>query len=130
MRPCPEHSWVFPARLTKLGDGDSFWLLVDRGGRCYQEIHVRLKEVDTAEVTGPSKPVGLAAARFVAGWLGARDVWADATEGWPLRIRTEKLPDRSGRVLAWVWVTATSECLQDAIEAAGFDLTEPGGAVP
>lgn len=73
--------WVFRARLVRVNDGDTYWLLIDKGHRDRSEESYRLKDVDTPE-------------RNESGWAEAKakaEAWFDAHahgELWPVVVRS------------------------------------------
>jgi micrococcal nuclease len=46
----PEVNWTFYARILRVIDGDTFHALVDRGFHDFQEMELRLRDVDAPEV--------------------------------------------------------------------------------
>lgn len=60
----------YPARLARVIDGDTYELDLDLGlGIIRAGVPVRLPDIDTPEVHGPTKAAGLAAAAFARNWI-------------------------------------------------------------
>lgn len=123
----PTHQKVYPARIDHENrrvkgpylDGDSFVMerkLLDESRTLKQgEVHVRLLEVDTPEVRGPTKEAGFAAASFTYLWLQSVERTGGA---WPFLLQTT-VDDSFGRVLSYVFARETGEALHEAILEAG-----------
>jgi micrococcal nuclease len=110
-QPAPTQQYVYNARITNVVDGDTVDAVVDLGFHASVTMRLRLADVNSPEVHGPTRDAGLAAAAFTRSTLGGKDVL----------IRTRKADD-FGRYLARVWT------------GGGVDfnalLVESGFAVP
>ena len=103
-------------RITKYGDGDSFWCVVKKDMGFHVEgqanIHVRVLHVDTPERGQPNYQE---ATVFTNGWLSMHLPH--------LRLLSVE-EDSFGRWLSEVYDSMTGERLSDALKAA--QLTKPG----
>jgi micrococcal nuclease len=108
----PLHSWVFPARLVKVVDGDTVDVLIDQGMHAHRIERLRLLSVNAPETHIPTKVAGDAATAFVVGWMGM------AVGEWPLVVETHK-SDVFGRYLALVFRITDGACLNDDLIASG-----------
>ena len=62
--------YVYPVlSIIDVHDGDSGWVNLDLGFQISRKVCYRLEGLDTPEVTGPQKPVGLAVRGVVEAWL-------------------------------------------------------------
>lgn len=99
-------------RITKYGDGDSFWCVVSKDMGFHvkgeQLIHVRVLHVDTPE---RGKPGYVEAGAFTRGWLSSRLG--------ELRLLSVE-EDDFGRWLCEVYNNTTGERLADALKVAGL----------
>lgn len=109
------HIWSFPARVTRVVDGDTIDFEIDCGFKMVRHDRGRLLGVDTPEMRGEERLKGLEARTWVSQWLSK---YAAAFE-WPLIVRTEKEPDAFGRLLVRVWRLGDGACLNDDLLAAG-----------
>ena len=118
MPEMPQHSWVFPARLVRIIDGDTVVTECDCGFSTYRIDHLRLLGVNTPERHGPSKAAGDAATAYVIEWMRA------AVGEWPLIVETHKSDD-FGRYLALVWRLADQRQLNDDLLTSGHAVVYP-----
>lgn len=110
----PAHAWVFPARCTRIVDGDSLILVVDLGFHLTYTGRFRLLDVDTPEPEGETEAAGDAATEFTRRWIVDAGIG-----GWPLRIQTEPDPDDFGRYLAHLWRVTDGRSLAVTLIQAG-----------
>jgi micrococcal nuclease len=62
--------YVYPVlSIIDVHDGDSGWVNLDLGFQISRKVCYRLEGLDTPEVTGPQKPVGLAVRAIVVEWM-------------------------------------------------------------
>jgi hypothetical protein len=81
--PPPQHVWTWPARLVRPVDGDSFWVVTDRGYADTSEREIRLAGINCPE---HGTKDGDAASAFTAAWLAEAE--KRATTPWPLLMRS------------------------------------------
>lgn len=105
----PQVTWTYPAALRRVVDGDTIDLTIDVGFRLKAEIRVRVWGIDTPEVRGPERELGLAATSWAVAWL---------TEAESLRVRTRKT-GKYGRWLAEIWRDHDPVPLHDALVRSG-----------
>ena len=81
---------TYPARLTRVIDGDTVIVEVDHGFRIYSTQTVRVLGVNAPELRNPG---GREAKAFVEQWTAVAGVW-------PLTINATATTDKYGRRLA------------------------------
>ena len=114
-QPIPLFDWTFQCRLDRVIDGDTCVLLADVGFGIQWHTTIRLLGLNAPEVTGASKPDGLAAKQFVADWFAAA-----GTDEWPLLVQTvEWEREKYGRWLGTIWRRSDSACLNDDLLSSG-----------
>jgi endonuclease YncB( thermonuclease family) len=113
--PPPQHVWTWPARLVRPVDGDSFWVVTDRGYADSSEREVRLAGVNCPE---HGTKDGDAASAFTAAWLAEAE--KRATTPWPLLMRSYKAREleKFGRCLVVVWRQGDPVSLNQALLVA------------
>ena len=105
-----EHTWLFPARILRVVDGDTLDVEIDQGMHTRRIERLRLLGVDTPEMRGPERTAGAAAKAWVEQWIAATP-----PSEWPYLVRTEKA-DVFGRYLSLVWRSITgSELTADLL---------------
>ena len=112
----PPFDWTFQARLDRVVDGDTVYLVVDIGFGINWHADIRLLGINAPEVVGASKADGLVAKAFAADWFAAA-----ASDGdWPLIVQTTKWETgKFGRWLGVIWRRTTGECLNDLMVSSG-----------
>jgi micrococcal nuclease len=110
-------TWLFPAKLLRVVDGDTLDFEVDLGFRTFARIRVRLKGVDTPEVYGVKKDSaeyakGQEASEFTKAWFAEH-----GDECW---LATEKATGKYGRWIAEVG-TPDAQSLNQALIDAGYE---------
>jgi len=128
----PVHRWTFPARITRIVDGDTCDTILDLafglqlGAPGNNMARLRLKDVWAPEL---GQPGGVEARAWVEAWVAM-------THGpglaWPLVVETFKTAKgeerRSlGRYVAVVWSAWSGACLNDDIVAAGLATARRDG---
>ena len=102
-------------RITKFGDGDSFWCVVSKDigfhVTAQAAVHIRVPHVDTPERRQPN---------YVEAGIFAHDWLVQHEQG--LRLISEK-EDEFGRWLSVVYDNNTGEVLADALKRT--DLVKP-----
>ncbi len=98
----PVHRWTWPARCTRVVDGDTIVVEIDVGFSAVRAERLRLLNVDTPEVFGATKVAGLAASAWTRDWITAA-----GTADFPLLIETFRPKERDsfGRYLCLAWRT-------------------------
>lgn len=112
--------WEFPAKAERAIDGDTLDLLIDQGMHGYRRERFRLLAIDTPELRGEDRALGLAAKGFVIAWIDYANTYPGE---WPLFVQTMKA-DVFGRYLAHVWRRVDWGNLSDALIAAGYAKAE------
>lgn len=112
MSDMPLHSWVFPARLVRVVDGDTQYIECDQGMHGRRIESLRLLGVDCPETRGATKEAGDAATAWVRDWYRL------AVGEWPLIVQTHK-SDSFGRYLALVWRVVDQACLNTDLLVSG-----------
>lgn len=97
--PLEDEHWIFPARLERVVDGDTFDFALDLGFRTYKQVRVRLYGVDTNEIYGTEEESdeyqrGLNQKLWVEGWFDR----VSNIEEWPLLVSTA---DDTGPYARW-----------------------------
>lgn len=118
-------TWQFSYRATvsRVVDGDTIDVVLDRGFRDQSARRVRVAHIDTPETHGATRATGEAARAFTAAWLAAR------VGAWPLTLTIlEHETDSFGRVLAEVRDATSGESLGDQLVASGNAAPYEGGA--
>jgi micrococcal nuclease len=112
--------YEYDAKLERVVDGDTVWLVVDLGFRVSQRLELRLYGIDTPELVGATRTAGLAA---------KSELLRLCSLG-PLRIRTYKagVTDKYGRWLATLYVSVGGETLEinEQLVRTGFAVRYPG----
>jgi len=65
----PRTEWIFRASLVRVVDGDTVDLDVDLGFRARMTLRFRVAGIDTPEITGPTRTLGLLASARTAAFL-------------------------------------------------------------
>jgi micrococcal nuclease len=87
--------WVYPATVKRIIDGDSIVITMDLGyGLTKENVKFRLLHINTPEVRGPEKELGVVAKGYL------ETIMPVDTE---ILIHSQKL-DAFGRVLGDVWI--------------------------
>lgn len=102
--------YEYNATVSRLIDGDTIEAVVDLGFDIKLRQIVRLAGINAPEVVGVSKPAGQAATAFLASLIGPNS---------PVLFRTEKPHDKYGRYLAWVYLPADPESVNEKMIKAG-----------
>lgn len=118
--PTPAPCYRYRAELERVVDGDTYDLRIDLGFGVWTIERVRLRGIDTPEMTGATRTKGIAARWF------AEDRLRDAAA---ILVETYKLPDGQrdvktlGRYVADVWVDGVllSQLLRDAGHVADVE---------
>lgn len=121
--------WEFRWRafLARDIDGDTVDLFIDKGGHQYTLWRIRLANINTPEVHGPSREAGLAASAFTQAWMELAHATAKEcinTEGglwftWPLAITTHKSDSFDRYVAIIIEREGDPESLNDALVRTG-----------
>jgi micrococcal nuclease len=91
--------FVYPvSSVRRIHDGDTFTATLDLGFNTFREVVVRLAGLDTPEVTGASKPAGLA----VLHWAANRII-----ESKDLTLESREV-DKYGRSLGVLYLNGVS----------------------
>lgn len=124
--PIPAGRWTFNARLERIVDGDTLYLVFSLGFGATITEDVRLADINTPELVGPDHAAAVAAMEAATSWL--RD--AEASPGdsdWPLivetkRVKSTSLRDKYGRYLAKVYRASDPEgvSLNDFLVNGGY----------
>jgi micrococcal nuclease len=105
--------WAYRARAILVVDGDTLDVVIDAGFKSQRVERLRLLGVNTPEMKGETRPLGIAARAYAEQWI------RDAGSGdWPLVVRTAK-SDAFGRYLAVVWRANDRRELNADLLAAG-----------
>jgi len=121
----PIHRWTFPARITRIVDGDTADAVLDLafglqlGAPGNNMARLRLRDVWAPEL---NQPGGVEARAWVEAWVAMTQSTGDA---WPFVVETFKTARgeerRSlGRYVAVVWSGWSGACLNEDIVAAGM----------
>ena len=106
--------YEYRCQVLRVVDGDTFVVRVDLGfDKIMIEKVIRLLGVDTPEVTGQTKEVGLSVKSMVNNWVGA------GQGEWPFIVRTTK-KDSFGRWLAYLYDATTGDELNAILTALGY----------
>ena len=100
--------YKYKAKLIRVIDGDTYELDIDLGFHTRSIQKVRLKGIDTWEVTGPGKLKGILAREF------AQQCLEQARE---ITIQTHKDLQTLGRYVADIWID--EKILADVLRANG-----------
>lgn len=87
--------WEYRCRVLSVYDGDSLKLEVDLGFGATMKLKdpgCRLLDIDTPEIRGPERSLGLEAKQFVLDWIAEREDGDD----WPFICRTVR-DDATGK---------------------------------
>lgn len=113
-------SYQYAAEVRKILDGDTYDMMVDLGFQTFQQIRVRLRNFDTAEITRPTCPAeaehGMKAKKLVEKLIpvGTKVVITTAKmaayDRWEAHVYYMK---GTGK-------TASQHSLRDTLEAAGM----------
>lgn len=111
-------TWTFPARVTRVVDGDTLDVHLDLGLRITSTQRLRLGGVDTAETYG----VRRGSAEYARGGRHRQfvETWVEEHAGdcdWPVTVRTDREAGKYGRWIGDVQ-SADGEWLTDALVAA------------
>jgi micrococcal nuclease len=109
VKPLIEHTWVFPARIDRVIDGDTLEVTIDQGMHSFRAEHIRLLRVNTPEKSGIERNLGIGAMWLTVAWVKKR-----STSDWPFLIHTEKA-DNFGRYLAEVTARSDGESLNQML---------------
>lgn len=107
--------FVWRARCTRVIDGDTIEMYLDKGFHDFALQRIRLAGINCPEDHAPTKAAGAAATAFTQAWVDA--VNSIPTE-WPLNVTTYKT-DSFDRYVAVVVDAVTGESLNDALLASG-----------
>lgn len=118
--------WTFTWRAfcTRVIDGDTCDLFVDRGMHTFGIHRIRLANINCPEVHGATKAAGDQATVYTQVWLEAAmadhcvTLNGSLTFAWPLTITTRKT-DSFDRYVAIVWREGDPISLNDALIASG-----------
>lgn len=112
--------WEYRARIDRVVDGDTLYVIVDLGFRvtCHQAL--RLLYVDTPERGQPDFKL---ATETTADWVTEARLYAQLQNNdWPLRVRTAK-SEKYGRWLAEVF-DLQGRSLNTMLALAGWPASE------
>lgn len=73
--------WHYRAQVVRVIDGDTVVLLADTGFHGRHEVHVRIADLNAAELSEPGGQEARLKLTTALGWL---------TVGWPLRVATRR----------------------------------------
>lgn len=118
--PAPAPCYRYRAELERVVDGDTYDLRIDLGFGVWTIQRVRLRGIDTPEVTGETRQRGLNASWYAEDRLESAQA---------IVVETYKLPDGQrdvktlGRYVADVWVDGVllSRLLRDAGHVADVE---------
>jgi micrococcal nuclease len=114
------HRWIWPARCIKVIDGDTIDVEIDCGFNTRRIERLRLANINTPEMRGPTREAGVRAMTETIRWMHANDEYFGfrlRPEGWPLTVETFKA-DAFGRYIAIV-TTVDGRSLNDYLITAG-----------
>jgi len=117
-----EHRWQFPARCTRVVDGDTIELIVDLGFDTRRSVTARLVGVNTHEIHGVTTESaeyqrGITEKEFVTEWVDDANEPAD----WPLYVYSDRR-GKFGRSLARIERRTDGRILNDDILEAFDDV--------
>ena len=97
-------------------DGDTYDLIIDIGFKHYARHRIRLLGINTPELKGKTRQLGLIARDIVRTWMQEA---LEASSQWPLIIQARK-SDSFGRYLATIQRLDTGEDLTSMLLKKGY----------
>jgi len=98
--------YEYKATITRVIDGDTFDFTIDLGFGLSYRSRLRLYGVDTPEVRGPTKLLGLKVKHWVESKIGGKEVL----------LQTVKWKGKYGRFIAKVWYTEPSTMVEGMLD--------------
>jgi micrococcal nuclease len=109
----------YVATVLRVIDGDTIDVTLDKHHGVHQQFRLRLLEVDTPELRGETKELGIQAKSYTSNWI-----WnANRT----LVVHGVQM-DSFGRLLAYVYDLKTNEILNELLVTAGHGDYVPAEA--
>ena len=118
--------WEYQAKLDKVVDGDTIYLICDLGFYLKMDMKLRVAYVDTPEIRGVERKEGLEVKDLVAGWFDRAEFYS--SEEWPLLVTTHKpdkgfQQDKYGR---WVGVISAKIDIEGSLNSLNDYLLDLG----